>query len=419
MASMRSEAGTKLVAYAEVIVQWRKLILRIVFGVTLAAIVVSLVVRQQFTATTTILPPSTDQQSMVGLMSSMIGGDLTGLSSLGRGLPGVATLSDLFAAIMKSGNIRNRVIDSLELMQAFRAKKRIDAHRTLDGITRITILPEGIITVSVTYHDRQLAARIANAYVEELDRFNKETAMTMGKRYRMFIEEQVEETKNAVLMAQEALQRFQSEHKTVALEQELESAIEGVAQIKGQIVALEVRRNVIMSSAAPNSPLLRDIDRQLSELKRQLTAIEFGGGAREGFGAGSSIAFADMPELYLQYAGLMREVKIQEAIYEVLMQQYEQARIMEAKDTPTVQVLDAAGPPEERSFPRRKRIVLIAFVASIMIGIGVAIFLERMRVARKQQDADFLRWRAILATARQDIANISRTLVKPFNWMRK
>jgi tyrosine-protein kinase Etk/Wzc len=413
---VKNQDKKSLIDYVEVIVKRRGFIVRTVVAITMILIIISFMIQEQFTATVTILPPSSEQQSMIGIMSTVMGSDISRLASLGGGLQGMTTLSDLFAAIMKSGNIRNRVIDKLDLMSIFKVDKKIDAHKMLDEMTRITILPEGIIAVSVTYHDKYLASDIANAHVEELDRFNTETAMTMGKKYRIFIETQLKETKDSLLISEENLQNFQSKHKTIALQKELETAIEGVAQLKSQIIVLEVQKSVMLPSAQLNNPILQNIDRQLNELKRQLAEIEVGGGNKDGFGAGFSMPFMELPELSLEYARLLREVKVQEAIYEVLVQHYEQAKIMEAKDTPTVQILDLAGPPEEKSYPQRKRIALIALCGGIILSVGLTFFMERLAIARRQKDSTLLRWYAIIGKIKSDFKVFIEPVKKRITW---
>jgi hypothetical protein len=66
-----------------------------------------------------------------------------------------------------------------------------------------------------------------------------------------------------------------------------------------------------------------------------------------------------LPRLAVPYADLYRRVKVQETVYELLTQQYEMARIDEAKDTPVVAVIDSPGVPERKSFPPRLLLTLL------------------------------------------------------------
>jgi len=333
--------------YFTVVMKWRRFVFRNVIVVTVITLIVSLVLQFKYTATATILPPNPEQEAMFGIMyGSTIGATSTGLSSLARlsgVMPGFATPSDLYAAIMASGRIKGEIIKKYDLKKEFKAKTMYDAGRALDDITKIEVSPEGIISVSVVYKNKYLATDIANSYVEELDKFNTATTMTVGKKFRLFIEERLKENVDSLVKAEEALRAFKEKHRTVI-----------------------------------DNPYLSGINREIEELKKQLSRIEFGTG-REGenrFGAGFSMPFNKLPELSLEYARLFRDVKIQETIYELLTQQYEQAKIMELKDTPTVQFLDRAGVPEKRSYPKRKLLVVLAFLFSLFISIPTVFLLE-------------------------------------------
>jgi capsule polysaccharide export protein KpsE/RkpR len=277
----------------------------------------------------------------------------------------------------------------------------------LDEITRIDISPEGIIAVSVTYHDKNLAANIANSFVEELNRFNTETAMTAGKKYRIFIEKRLEENKDSLTKAETALRAFQEKHRTIALEVEVESVIETIAALKSEIILLEVQKGAI-GSASLSNPYTGNINKRLRELKKQLAKIEIGSETdkKNGFGVGFSIPLAELPELTLEYARLYRDVKVQEAVFELLAQQYEQAKIMEAKDTPTVQILDSAAPPEEKSYPQRTKITLLVLLASLFVSIGLVILRERFQKAKANKNAEILRWLAIFNQLMMEVKSL-------------
>lgn len=364
--------------YFTVAMKWRHFIVRNVFIVSVLAIIISLLLPNKYTATATMLPPNLEQQAMLGMLSGNIPTGLAGLASMGGLLPGVSTPSDLFAAIMESKRIKGEIIEKYNLKKEFKTKTMIDAYKALDKITDIEISIEGIVSVNVTYKNRYLAADIANSFVEELDKFNTETTMTVGKKYRIFIEQRLKDTEDTLTQTESALRNFQEKHRTVALDVEIESAIQTIAKLKSQIILLEVKKGALSSSSQYNNPYLYDINKELRELKKQLSKIEFGepDTTKKEFGAGFSVPFVKLPEVALEYARLFRDVEIQTAIYGLLTQQYEQAKIMELKDTPTVQVLDKAQVPEKKSYPRRSLIVIFAFLFSLLANVPLIFLLE-------------------------------------------
>lgn len=408
---MSENMSYALLSYISILLKRRKFIIKFIGIVTIIGIVTSFVLIQQFTATATILPPNTQQDAMFGLLSTGILGSMTTLGRLGNILPGTSTPSDLFAAVMQSDRIKDEIINKFNLMKEFKCKTMTDARKELKSITKITVNNEGIVSVSVTYKNKYLAANIANAYIEELDKFNTQTAMTVGKKYRIFIERRLKENIDSLANAEEALRKFQEKHRTVALDIEIENAIATIAKLKSEIILREVQKGTIASENGINNPFVANIDRELRELKRQLARIEFGtqDTTRKEFGAGFSMPFAKLPELSLEYARLLRELKVQEAIYELLTQQYEQAKIMEAKDTPSVQFLDRASPPEKKSFPRRGKIIMLFFAISLLLSIFLSFLLEYIQQLRK-----IPAWQNVFDTVVNDFRKIKQLAIQKF-----
>jgi tyrosine-protein kinase Etk/Wzc len=396
------ERSSSLIYYLSIIFKWRRVVFKTFLVITFTAAIISLLVPQQFTARASILPPNPQQ-------------DLGGFSNLANFLPGGTTTSDLFAAILQSGAIMGEVVRKNNLKQAFKAKTMADALKVLEGITTIRVSPEGIVSVAVTWYERQLAADIANSYVEELNKFNSEATMTVGKKYRLFIETRLSEATDALTLAENALKKFQEDHRTVALDIEVQSAIETIAELKSQIILLEVKKGALASSSQFDNPYLYSINRELRELKKQLAKLEIGGSQKdkEGFGIGFAVPISQLPEVTLEYARLLRNVKVQEAIFELLTQQYEQAKIMEVKDTPTVQILDRAGLPEKRSLPKRRQIVTLAALFSLILGVSVSFFQEWFDHLKKQPN-EYAQWINIYAKISADVHSIKSKLIKIF-----
>lgn len=405
---MKDKQSPSFVDYLTVLVKWRRFITKAVLIIIVVAVVVSLIIPSQFTATATILPPNPQQEAMMGLLATSLATGVGGLTGIGSLLPGATTPSDLYAAILSSRQVLDNIIKKYDLKIVFRCNTMDETYRALNEISNITVTPEGIVSVSVTWYDKHLAADIANSYIEELNRFNTETAMTTGKKYRIFVEGRLKANMDTLEQAENALRTFQEVNKTVALDEELQVAIATIAQLKSQIIMYEVQKGAWSAPGGRNSPFASNIDRELRELKKQLAKIEFGKkGSSEEFGAGFSVPLARMPEVALEYARLLRDVKVQEAIYELLTQQYEQARIMELKDTPTVQFLDKASPPEKRSIPVRSRIVMFATFAGFIFAVIAAFILETFD-NMKQRPREYQKWIFVYDKIRLDLARITK-----------
>lgn len=362
--------------YFRVIVKWRRLIVFNTVAITMLTVVVSLVLPKKFTASTILLPP-VEQPEILGI-GSLLGGGLGAVASM-AGLPGMATASDVFAKILKSRRVMEGVVKKCNLMDEYGAESMEEAVRSLSGATSVEVFPEGLIAISVDARTPVLASDIANSYVDGLDRFNMEANMTRGKRNRIFIEDRLVSVKMDLKAAEESLKLFQQKHKTVFLEEEVKAAIEAAGNLKAEIIAREVQLGILRDYATEENPQVRGLKVEIAQLNRRLREIEYGSkskGSDSKFGAGFSVPFSKLPAVGLELGRLMREAKIQEVVFELLTQQYEQAKIAEARDTPTVQVMDRAVPPERRSFPQRRKLVMVGFVFSVFVGVGLAFFLE-------------------------------------------
>ena len=111
--------------------------------------------------------------------------------------------------------------------------------------------------------------------------------------------------------------------------------------------------------------------------------------AGDGFGVGFAVSFADLPEVAAEFLARYRDLRIQEEAYALLYQQYEYAKIMEARDTPTTTVLDHAVPPEKRSFPKRTRLVALVFLFGLVAGVSFALVMEYFRHISSVEAEDY------------------------------
>ena len=185
----------------------------------------------------------------------------------------------------------------------------------------------------------------------------------------------------------------QEKNKAIVLSEQSKAAIEAAALARGQIAAAEVQLQAMRSFATENDPQVVQLKRQIEEMRRQLGQMEYGKGLEVMTPIGNGeqdrpefhVPFAKVPALGMELIRLMRDVKIQETVYQLLTAQYEQAKIAEAKDMPTVQLLDRAVPAQRKSKPITTLNMAIAAVLSLFIGVVLAFFLEHLERIRTQQ----------------------------------
>ncbi|MFO0767165.1 MAG: GNVR domain-containing protein [Nitrospiraceae bacterium] len=304
--------------------------------------------------------------------------------NLGVNLPGLPTTpTDVFVSILKSRVMADDVIAKFNLMERYREKTMVDTREELSDRVRITVTKEKVVKVAVEDIDPQVAADMANFYVANLDRLNRTVNVSKAGQNRVFIERRLAETQETMGKAEEALRDFQTKNRTVAVEAQSKVMIEAAAMIQAQITAQEVQSQVMGTYLSSDNPDLARIHSNIEELKKQLALMESGKNGKGMLPGQDRLhpAMVSVPELALQYARLFRQVKVQETLFSLLTSQYEQAKIAEARDTPTVQVLDPGVPADKRSRPRVLLNTAVAGVLALVVGVFLAFFLDyRSRV---------------------------------------
>ncbi len=381
------EDEVNLLDYWRVISKRRRLIGGLIVSAVLTALVVSLLMPKIYESTATLLPSleSKEGSGLGALLAATAAGGAA--QSLGISLPGApATPTDIFVAMLKSRIMADEIIKQFDLMKLYKAKTMKDARKDLESDTKISVSKEKVIKITVEAESPQLASDIANFYASNLDRLNRTLNVTKSGQNRVFIEKRLVENKVNLAKAEEVMKEFQTKNKAVQLEAQGKAAIEAAAMMQAQISANEVQVQVMESYLTQDNPDVVRVRFNLGELRKQLVLLESGKGGRGQLpGERMHPAFITVPSLVLEYARLLREVKVQETLYSLLTSQNEQAKIAEARDTPTVQVLDPAIPAEKKSKPSIRLNMLIAGVLALFLGIFLAFFLEYLERIRSRE----------------------------------
>jgi uncharacterized protein involved in exopolysaccharide biosynthesis len=350
---------------------------RIIVISVLAAIVVSaaisLVLPSWYKAKAMILPPetATSQTDVVGIMR--FAGYQPAM------LPTLTSPSDLYAAILRSSTVTNAVIDSLDLLAVYGTSSR---RRVIDRVTKhidVSVTGEGLVKVQYEDRDRERSAEITNAFVRELDRFNQESRVSTARRVREFIEDRIGQAELELEEAETRLKHFKEDTGAVLISEQTEASIQTAAGLYGRIAELEVSLERMRQYATDRSPEVMDIKTQIRALERKLAEMGYMSSDKEQATTSKLFpSFSNAPELEMRLAELLRDVEIKRSVYKVLSEQYEEAKIQETRDTPTLQVLDWAYPPMVRSKPKRKAIVGVSAVAAFLLSSFVVFYRRRV-----------------------------------------
>jgi len=377
-----------LLDYVNVLAKRWKKIVRNVVAVMFLIAVISFLLPKSYTAITTILPPEKSKSN--GLLTALSNSPLSNLLLAESG-----TTSDLFVEILRSRSVLDGVLQekflyrrnqkkpkSKSLLQILNLSSLEKGRKKLIKKVNIVASQEGIIHVKVELNDPCLAADVANAFVRQLDKTNKEKTTSRAKNSRIYIENQLKLTDEKLSQASNLLVKFKEKYKAVSLQAQTEAAIEEAGEVKGRIIVKQVELGVALQTMKPDNVVIIKLKREIEELQKQYDYLQYGNDEKLENQKEFYIPFAEVPGVGLELAKLMRDVKVQETVWELLNQQYYHAKIQEARDTPTIQVLDEAVSPETRTKPKRKILVLVggflAFIFSIFFAF-TAEFFERLK----------------------------------------
>ena len=374
------EEEINLLELLQVIARRKMLIIKVCTAVAILSICYSLALKNIYTATAKVLPPQKDSG---GGLSALLGqaGGLAGLAAGGMGLGGS---SDLYLGILKSRSVADAVISKLELQKEFKTKTIDETRKRLENIVKFKAGKDSIISIDADSKDPKMAALLANTFIEELGRKSVQLNLSKAGTERIFLEKRLDVVKQDLKNAENDMKAFQEKYKTIKADSQATAAIEGIARLKAEIVSTEVKLATLRNTMTDESNEVKTMLATLNSLKKQLGSKTGGGGIDIIPAAGN------VPGIGVEYVRKMRELKIQEAIFEQLTKQFEMAKISEAKDSSTLQVLDEAVVPLNKSKPKRALIVLLSTITAFFISIFI-VFIQEYLSKMSPEDAGMLK----------------------------
>ncbi len=327
-----------------------------------------------------------------------------------------------FIAILNSRTVMEAIAKKFNLQELYETKDIEKTVKALREQVNFEINEDQTISVSVSQTTEHLAseaeenvvrkraADMTNAFLEELDQVNKRLKTEKARNNRMFIEKRYYENKNDLKIAEVAFKEFQETHGLIALPEQTEASIKAASAIKAQITVKEVEVAVLSQYVSGSHAELARAKNELRELNRKLDEMKTGApDSINGNGKTVSrlfVPFNQAPELGLEYVRLYREVTLQQKIMELLLPQYELSKIQEAKDSPTVQILDEAVMPIKRTKPKRAILVLTAALLSIFFSIFIILIQDYVKTLEFDRNEDYQKLQEISHNIISDIRRI-------------
>lgn len=342
----------------------RRLLFRIAVYALLASTLIAFLIPARYESTSQLMPP--DSQSTSGLASvvASMSGAAGGLGGIAGEVLGLKSTSDTFVGILSSRTVQDKLIQQFDLKKVYGARRMQDARTALANHTNISVDRKSqIISITVTDKNPQRAAAMAQAYVEELNRLVAELSTSSARRERIFLEGRLQAVSHDLEESEKDFSQFASKNTAIDVKEQGKAMVEAAATLQGQLIAAQSEYEGLKQIYADSNPRVRSVKARADELKHQLEKL---GGKGESATSvsdqpGDSMypSIRKLPLLGVGYADLYRRTKIQEAVLETLTKEYELAKVQEAKEIPTVKVLDVANVPDKKSFPPRLLIILM------------------------------------------------------------
>ncbi len=360
-----------LLPYLELFWGHRRILLRAGLYAALASLVIALLIPVRYQAATRLMPPDSQSNSSLGLLAAMSARGASGGAALGGlagDLLGIKSSGALFVGLLASDTVENRLIEEFQLKTIYGTPKIEDARTVLGGRTNVSEdRKSGIITIAVWDPDPNRAAAMADAYVTELDRLVAQLSTSSARRERVFLEERLKQVKTDLDAAANNFSAFASKNTAIDIPAQGKAMVEAAATLQGELIASQAELSSLQQIYADGNVRVRAAEARVHELQKRLAEVG-GSGTQDELKNDTSMypSIRRLPLLGVTYADLYRQTKIQETVFELLTQQYELAKVQEAKEIPSVKVLDPAIAPTKKAFPPRTLIVIIGTLFGIV-----------------------------------------------------
>ena len=379
--------GSAFLDVLYIIAKARKFLIVFISLFVLGALILGLITPKMYKAISSVVPAEqSDLLSSIGGMGAAVKSfsSLKGLSSLSGG-----SELDKYIAVLKSSSMRRDLINTFNLRKVYKLENKPywQVEKVLSGNLEFEIAEEGNLNISVLDEDPVIAARMANYLVDKLNQVNSQLHVTNAKSIREFIEKRYLENVNDISNLEAKMKEFQQKNGVIAVPEQLDATIKTMATLYGDLAKQEVAYNIMKKTLDSTQPALQNKQIEVEEIRKKLNSFTSNSDQLKDNKVFVSIKKA--PELVGEYLKIYKNLEIQYKISEFIIPVYEQSKIEEARNTPSVLILDKAYPPELKVKPKITLYILIGFVVSFIIGIFLIFFWEMLRKLKRVNPQKF------------------------------
>lgn len=389
----------KKIRYIEIIVKWKKFIIFSTLIICTMVAVYSLLVDKKYQSSAKILPPRQDSYgSLIGgianLTSTFLGGNQGGFS-----LPPLTSPSEVYKELLESRALAEKLIKEFNLMETYNIKFIEEALDMFRGNLEIEVTFAGFVNITYTDTDMIRVKDLMDSLLLTLDSLNTHATINYHKRNRVYFEKQLEIIKSNLYHSEENLKEFQEKFGVLEITEQVKQLLQIITDLEAKKMELVFEKGVLDHTLNKSSAQVRLLEIQINSIEKEIIKIQ------EGTNKNIPLGVHEIPDLAMKYADLLREQQINETINIFVQQQYEQARFYEEKDIPTIMVLDKPKYPQIRVYPKRRNMVIIAFLFSL--------FLNVLFIAYKEKVAE------IQTNYPEEYSKLKNLLIELFRWKKR
>jgi tyrosine-protein kinase Etk/Wzc len=382
------KVGNSFFDFITVTVRYRKFLFWLVLSSTLISTGYALLSPKWYKATASVFPAEkTDFLSAMSGLSSLVK-NFSGARSLAA-LTG-NTETDRYIAILQSSTVVDDVVKTFHLKEVY--GKQDDWYENVikeyTSNVDIKVQDEGNLTVSVFDKSPIRAALIANYLIDKLNKINTDLSVTNAKANRQFVEKRYFQNVNDINALEDGMKSFQEKFGVIAVPEQIEATVKSMSNIYVDIYKKDVELNVLKQTYGEDHPLTKNTKIELNELQKKIDHLNAGTDVSQK-DVSMLIPFKHAPQLANEYLKIYRNLEIQYKILEFIQPLYEQAKIEEVRNTPSVLVLDKAAPPERKAKPKGTLYAIVAFVISLGLGLFIVYTIELFSKFRKSSDSNY------------------------------
>ena len=393
----RANKESSPIEYLIVLAKHSRMIVCATVAVTVLTFLVLLIIPNKYTATARLLPPQQNMSLSAQLLNFMGAGTPgapsgSSMAGMASSLLGLNSPAELYVAMMTGNTTFDRIIERFDLRKLYKENTIEATRKALGKKVKIVALKNGLIAIEVTDKDPQRAAGMANAFYEELDGLLRQITVQEARGRMAFMEKEREQCNQNLAKAENALRTFSEEHGVIQIDTQAKGVLEYVARLRAMIDAKEVQVKVMRQQATSYNYDVVRLETEIKALKDNLMSAEK---QYEQACAGDvCLTTAKLPALGMEFLRLYREVKFQDALYQLYTKMAELVRLDMMKDFTVVQVVDRALPPEKRSNQRLLPTLLagiLAFFAMIFVSFSYEYWQNNKNREEASQSLDRLR----------------------------